>query len=163
MCSVTSTPAPIMTKDPRVLLYHWRDSIHNMVMDNKAMQKRGWRRMVQLSLVFFLSQINIRPLSRALLEAQQLDTESLSTRTLGKGVIPLSGSRYLLTWHDSNINVAKFNAFSRSGKSFCPPILTILILDREPERALEWIDCIVSRFDFTHVIPGHLDNDSKAD
>ncbi len=145
-----------------MLLYHWRDSIHNVVVDDKATQKRGWRRMVQLSLVFFLSQINIRPLSRALLEAQQLDTESLSTRTLGKGVIPLSGSRYLLTWHDSNINVAKLNAFSWSGKSFCPPILTILILDRELERALEWIDGIMSQFDFTHVIPGHLNNDSKA-
>ena len=48
-------------------------------------------------------------------------------------------------------------------KLFCPPpILTKLILDREPQRTLDWVDRIVRRFHFTHAIPGHLNNYVKA-
>lgn len=41
--------------------------------------------------------------------------------------------------------------------------MTKLILDREPTRTLEWVDRITKRFpNFTHVIPGHLNNYVKA-
>lgn len=51
----------------------------------------------------------------------------------------------------------------RSHAQFRSPVLTKLILDREPNRALEWVARITRRFDFTHVIPGHLNNYVKAD
>ena len=55
-----------------------------------------------------------------------------------------------------------FNAISQDGKLFCPPILTKLILDREPERTLTWVDTICRRFPFERVIPSHLNNNVKA-
>ena len=58
--------------------------------------------------------------------------------------------------------LANFNAISQNGKLFCPPILTKLILDREPQKTLDWVDRIVTRFQFTHVIPGHLNNYVKT-
>ena len=162
VCSVTSSPPPIVMEDTRALLYHSRDSILDAVVDDDATRKKGWRRMVQFGLVFFPSQIDVVPLGRALSEAQRLERESPTTRALGEGAIP-GGSLYPWTWHGGDVDVANFDAISQGGKLFCPPILTKLILDREPERALEWVDRIVGRFDFTHVIPGHLNNYVKAD
>ncbi|KAL3803941.1 hypothetical protein ACHAW5_001718 [Stephanodiscus triporus] len=163
VCSVTSAPPPIVEEDPRALLYHSRDSIRDEVVDDEATRRRGWRRMVQFGLVFFPSQIDVVPLGRAVSEARRLDGENPSTKKLGEGAIPFGGSLYPWTWHDGDADIENFNAISRGGKLFCPPILTKLILDREPERALEWVDRIVGRFDFARVIPGHLNNYVKAD
>jgi hypothetical protein len=81
-------------------------------------------------------------------------------KSLGVGGVP--GSLYPWTWHDNDADLVNFNAISQGGKLFCPPILTKLILDREPQKTLEWVDRITKRFEFTHVIPGHLNNYVKA-
>lgn len=114
--------------------------------------------MVQFGLVFFPSQIDVVPFGRAIEESTKIDP---SMKTLGEGAVP--GALYPWTWHDNDADLANFNAISENGKLFCPPILTKLILDREPQRTLEWVDRITRRFDFTHVIPGHLNNFVKAD
>ena len=114
--------------------------------------------MVQFGLVFFPSQIDVVPFGKAISESRRIDP---SMKTLGEGAVP--GALYPWTWHDNDVDLANFNAISQNGKLFCPPILTKLILDREPQRTLEWVDRIVKRFDFTHVIPGHLNNYVKAD
>ena len=163
VCSVTSTPPPIVAEDQRALLYHSRNSILDDVVDDDATRRRGWRRMVQFGLVFFPSQIDVVPVGRALSEARTLDSSNPSTAKLGEGAIPFGGSLYPWTWRGDDADDENFDAISRGGALFCPPILTKLILDREPGRALEWIDRIVSRFDFDRVIPGHLNNYVKAD
>jgi hypothetical protein len=113
--------------------------------------------MVQFGLVFFPSQIEVVPLQRALLEANHIEP---SMKSLGVGGVP--GSLYPWTWHDNDADLANFIAISQNGKLFCPPILTKLILDREPEKTLEWVNRITQRFDFTHVIPAHLNNFVKV-
>jgi len=46
-----------------------------------------------------------------------------------------------------------------NGKLFCPPILTKLILDREADATLDWVDRVSQRFsDMKRVIPCHLNN-----
>jgi hypothetical protein len=55
-----------------------------------------------------------------------------------------------------------FRTISNNGKIFCPPILTKLILDREPVKTLEWAERVASRFDFERIIPCHLNNNVKA-
>ena len=112
---------------------------------------------VQFGLVFFPSQIEVVPLGRAIIESRKIDP---SMRPLGEGAVP--GALYPWTWHDNNADLANFNAISQDGKLFCPPILTKLILDREPVKTLEWVRRITKRFEFTHVIPGHLNNYVKA-
>ena len=157
VCSVTKDPPKIIEEDPRAMLFHARDSINDIVVDDEATRQRGWRRMVQFGLVFFPSQIDVVPAGRAIKEASKIDP---SMKSLGEGAVP--GSLYPWTWHDNDVDLANFNAISQNGKLFCPPILTKLILDREPQKTLDWVDRIVTRFQFTHVIPGHLNNYVKT-
>jgi hypothetical protein len=157
VCSVTKTPPKVIQEDPRAMLYHARDTIDDVVVDDEATREKGWRRMVQFGLVFFPSQIDVVPVGRAIAEAGRIDP---SMKSLGVGGVP--GNLYPWTWHDNDADLANFNAISQDGKLFCPPILTKLILDREPVKTLEWVDRITKRFGFTHVIPGHLNNYVKA-
>ena len=157
VCSVTKTPPKVIQEDPRALLFHARDSIHEIVKDDKATREKGWRRMVQFGLVFFPSQIEVVPFGRAISEASKIEPTMTS---LGVGAVP--ANLYPWTWHDNNADLANFNAISQNGKLFCPPILTKLILDREPQRTLDWVNRITTRFAFTHVIPGHLNNYVKT-
>uniref|UniRef100_A0A7S4J269 Uncharacterized protein n=2 Tax=Odontella aurita TaxID=265563 RepID=A0A7S4J269_9STRA len=155
--SVTDDPPPIIAEDPRAMLFHARDSIGETVKDDEETRKRGWRRMVQFGLVFFPSQIDVVPFGEAISEAGRVDG---SMRPLGQGAVPFS--LYPWTWHANGADRANFDAISKGGALFCPPILTKLILDREPVKTLEWVDRVASRFDFERVIPCHLNNDVKA-
>ena len=161
VCSVTKDPPKIIQEDPRALLFHARDSINDIVADNIETRQKGWRRMVQFGLVFFPSKIDVVPFGRAIEEASGRRIDP-SMRSLGEGAVP-GGKLYPWTWRSADADVANFDAISQNGKLFCPPILTKLILDREPKRTLEWADRVASRFDFTHVVPGHLNNYVKAD
>jgi hypothetical protein len=113
--------------------------------------------MVQFGLIFFPSQIDVVPLGQALREARMVDP---SRRNLGNDAVPLS--LYPWTWHDNNADLRNFQAISQGGALFCPPILTKLILDREPDRTLAWVDTVCQRFPFERVISCHLNNNVKA-
>ncbi|KAL7461599.1 hypothetical protein ACHAXS_002017 [Conticribra weissflogii] len=158
VCSVTQTPPKVIREDPRALLYHARDSIEDVVEDTPATRNKGWRRMVQFGLVFFPSQIDVVPVGKAIRDARRIDP---SMAQLGDGAVP-GGALYPWTWRGDDADLADFDAISQNGTLFCPPILTKLILDREPEKTLEWVGRIADRFDFDHVIPGHLNNYVEA-
>lgn len=155
--SVTDTPPKIISEDPRAMLFHARDSINDVIEDTEENRKKGWRRMVQFGLVFFPSQIDVVPFSKAISEASQIDPKM---KPLGDGAVPFS--LYPWTWHDNDADLSNFNEISKGGEIFCPPILTKLILDREPQKTLDWADRICSRFDFNRIIPCHLNNYVKA-
>mmetsp|Transcript_11419 Transcript_11419/g.27263 ORF Transcript_11419/g.27263 Transcript_11419/m.27263 type:complete len:594 (+) Transcript_11419:41-1822(+) len=155
--SVTDTPPPIIQEDPRAMLFHARDNITEIVEDTPLNRRRGWRRMVQFGLVFFPSQINVVPTGEAIKEAFQIDK---SMSNLGDGAVPFNV--YPWTWN-GNDDERNFNMISQNGKLFTPPILTKLILDREVEGTLEWVDRVVTRFpNMKRVIPCHLNNNVQA-
>jgi len=154
--SVTDTPPKIIEEDPRALLFHARDSINDPIQDTLETRQKGWRRMVQFGLVFFPSQIDVVPFGKAIKEAGQIDP---SLRNLGDGAVPYS--LYPWTWR-GDTDKSNFKTISDGGELFCPPILTKLILDREPEKTIEWVDRICNKFDFERVIPCHLNNNVKA-
>jgi len=151
---VDKKPPAIIEEDPRALLFHARDNITEIVADTPENRERGWRRMVQFGLVFFPSQITVVSAGQALKEATQVDPRM---KNLGEGAVPIN--LYPWTW-DGNSDVKNFEAISNNGKLFCPPILTKLILDREPEITLDWVDRVTKRFsDMKRLIPCHLNND----
>jgi len=113
---------------------------------------------VQFGLVFFPSQIEVVAFGEAIRQAGRIDP---SMKPLGEGAVP-GGALYPWTWHDNDADLANFNVISQNGKLFCPPILTKLILDREPNKTLDWVRRITDRFDFDHIIPGHLNNYVQA-
>lgn len=153
---VDTNPPAIIEEDPRALLFHARDNITEIVADTPENRRRGWRRMVQFGLVFFPSQITVVPTGEALKEAIGVDP---SMKNLGDGAVPLN--LYPWTW-DGDSDLRNFQAISNNGKLFCPPILTKLILDREPKITLDWVDRVSKRFsDMKRIIPCHLNNNIK--
>ena len=153
--SVTNDPPPIVQEDPRALLFHARDTAIDPVVDSIASRQKGWRRMVQFGSVFFPSHIAVRSVNQALEEAKNVPPE---LRNLGEGAIPGS-VLYPWAWVDGDADRESFDAISQNGKLFCPPILTKLILDREPQRTLEFVDRVSQRFkDMKRIIPCHLNN-----
>ena len=155
--SIDKTPPPIIQEDSRALLFHARNNINEVVPDTPEIRERGWRRMVQFGLVFFPSQINVVPAGKALKEAGQVPRSMMN---LGDGAVPLN--LYPWTWNEDD-DVKNFEVISQHGKLFSPPILTKLILDREPSRTLEWVDTVCRRFpDMQRIVPCHLNNNVKA-
>jgi Domain of unknown function (DUF4336) len=160
--SVTKDPPPIISEDPRALLFHARDyATENILEDTPEIRAKGWRRMVQFGLVFFPSQITVVPtLSQAITDANNVRPE---LRNLGDGAIPLNGALYPWTWNPNDADQLNFDYISQNGKLFCPPILTKLILDREPVATLEFVDRVCTRFsNMKRIIPCHLNNNVEV-
>mmetsp|Transcript_34849 Transcript_34849/g.35015 ORF Transcript_34849/g.35015 Transcript_34849/m.35015 type:complete len:559 (-) Transcript_34849:195-1871(-) len=151
---VSPDPPPIIEEDPRAMLFHARDSIDDIVLDTEANRRKGWRRMVQFGLIFFPSQIKVVGFGEALSSARKIDKRM---KPLGEGAVPFS--LYPWMWNGDD-DLRNFNAIVDSGL-FCPPILTKLILDREPVGTLDFVNR-VSRFPFDRIVPCHLDNNIKA-
>ena len=155
--SVSKNIPPILEEDPRALLFHARDNITEIVQDTPETRARGYRRVVQFGLTFFPSQIQISGARQALKEASEVDP---SMRTLSDGAVPLN--LYPWAWNGDS-DKYNFDVISQNGKLFCPPILTKLILDREPKATLEWVDRVCAKYpDFQRIIPCHLNNNVKA-
>ena len=153
---VSAEPPAILQQDPRALLYHARDQATDHVADTPAARRKGWRRMAQFGLVFFPSQIAVSSVPQAFAEAKQIPA---SLGNLGSGAVPFN--LYPWSWPNGDADLENFNAFQN--KLFCPPILTQLILNREADRTLEFVDQVATRFSgMKRIIPGHLDNNIPA-
>ena len=158
VCSVTADPPAIIAQDPRGLFFHARNRATDDVDDTVETRRRGWRRMVQFGLVFFPSQIKVSSVGEAFDDARHVPADLTN---LGLDAVP--GKLYPWSWPDDVTDQANFDAISQGGKLFCPPILTKLILDREPEATLEWVDRVVQRFPQTQrVLACHLNGNVKA-
>jgi Domain of unknown function (DUF4336) len=173
VCSVTADPPAIIQEDARALLFHCRDRIdEHIVADTPELRRKGWRHMVQFGLVFFPSQIEIVPrtVSQAIQDANRFVPRNL--RNLGDGAVPFGGKLYPWIWNNNNASdddkgdadLRNFNAISQNGKLFCPPILYKLILDREPQATLAWVDAVVTSLapDMQRIIPSHLNNNIEV-
>lgn len=154
---VSEEPPAILQQDPRALLYHARDqATDNIGADTPEMRRKGWRRMAQFGLVFFPSQIAVSSVTQAFADAKEIPA---ALGNLGSGAIPFN--LYPWSWPNSDADLEHFKAFQ--DKLFCPPILTQLILNREADRTLAFVDRVAIRFSgMKRIIPGHLDNNIPA-
>ncbi|KAJ1423085.1 hypothetical protein B484DRAFT_331915 [Ochromonadaceae sp. CCMP2298] len=155
---VGDRPSPILLDDPRALLFHSKDSMLEEVEDTEEARLRGWRRMALFGLVFYPSGILVSSVFETLKNLPKV-SESLSR--LGQGAVPISGGLYPWSW------VGRFASLFGGSVSPAPgllvaPILQTLILNREPERVLEWADRVGS-WKFSRIIPSHLENNIRAD
>lgn len=159
--SVTEEPPAIIQEDPRALLFHSRDTNSDATLlekgDTPELRRKGWRRMVQFGVIFLPSQIDVPSIGQDLNDRKETPPE---LRNLGEGAVP--ANLYPWKWRGDE-DLKSFQAISNGGAMFCPPILTKLILDREPERTLAWVDRVCERFSgMQRVVPCHLNNDIKA-
>lgn len=125
-----------------------------VVQDTPANRRKGWRRMVLFGLGFQPGGIKIRDISEALMMIKDVPSEM---RRLGAGTIPFDGGFYPWDWVKSE----EPNFKALLGGVFVAPILQKLILNREPERVLDFVDK-VCEWDFTRLIPCHLGDDIRT-
>jgi len=158
VCSVTKDPPAIIAEDPRGLFFHARNKATDEVEDTPETRQRGWRRMVQFGLVFFPGKIKVSSFKEAFEDAKNVPAD---VANLGADAVP--AKLYPWSWPDDEADQVNFDAISQGGKLFCPPILTKLILDREPDATLAWVDRVVKRFPETQrVLACHLNGNVKA-
>lgn len=152
--NVDDEPPAIIQDDPRALLYHARDTQSEVIEDTKANRLKGWRRMVLFGLGFQPGGIQIRDTYDAI---KGLKDVTKDMKKLGDGAIPLSGGLYPWDWVKSEM--PNFKALQ--GGVFVAPILQKLILNRDPEKVLAFVN-EVSKWNFKRIIPCHLGNDIKS-
>ena len=153
--SVDDEPPAIIQDDPRALLYHARDTQSEIVQDTPENRRKGWRRMVLFGLGFQPGGIVIRDTLESIKALKDVNPDM---KKLGAGAIPFDGGLYPWDWVKSEL--PNFKALQ--GGVFVAPILQKLILNREPEKVLDFVDEICVRWDFRRIIPCHLGNDIKS-
>ena len=145
---------PILQEDPRALLYHSRDNVLEKVQDNEITRQRGFRRMTLFSLIFFPSGIAVSNIIDAFSVLKKTSEES---KLLGQGSVPFSGGLYPWSWVKSE----ELNFKKLQGGLLVAPILQKLIMDREPDRVLDWADKI-AKWPIKRIIPSHMENNIKS-
>ncbi len=151
---IDDEPPAIIQEDPRALLYHARDDMFQIVQDSPSNRRKGWRRMVLFGLTFQPAGIKILDSLEALKLTKQVDNEM---KKLGDGAIPFDGGFYPWEWIEDDL--PSFKALQ--GGLLVAPILQKLILNREPEKVLQWADQ-VAKWPIKRIIPCHLANDIKT-
>jgi hypothetical protein len=124
------------------------------VLDTIENRRKGWRRMALFGLVFYPSGIKVSGVKEAF---DQIPKVSPEMRLLGDGAIPIDGALYPWSWVKSDIP----NFKSLQGGLLVAPILQKLILDREPEKVLKWVNTI-QNWKFKRIIPCHFANNIKT-
>lgn len=147
-------PPAILEEDPRAILYHSRDNALEEVRDTEETRLRGYRRMTLFSLIFFPSGISVSSIIDAFSAIGKVSREA---KLLGEGSVPISGGLYPWSWIISEVN----NFKALQGGLLVAPILQKLIMDREPERVLDWADK-VAQWPIKRIIPSHMQNNIKT-
>jgi len=151
---ITAEPPAIIQDDPRALLYHARKNMMEIITDTPGNRRIGWRRMVLFGLVFMPGGIKITDTFEAI---KMLKDAPVEMKVLGEGAIPYDGGLYPWDWIEDD--KPSFDAIA--GGLLVAPIIRYLIVNREPQQVLEWVDN-VCKWPFERIIPCHLDNDIKA-
>eukprot|EP01041_Mallomonas_annulata_P011182 gene11182-23362_t len=152
--NIESEPPAIIQDDPRALLYHARNDMFEIVKDTPENRRKGWRRMILFGLTFQPAGINITDTFEAI---KMLKDAPVEMKVLGEGAIPYDGGLYPWRWVEDDR--PSFEALQ--GGLLVAPILRELILNREPNIVLEWVDKIC-QWPFQRIIPCHLGNNIKA-
>eukprot|EP01038_Epipyxis_sp_PR26KG_P015149 gene15149-20406_t len=142
---------PIINENPTSILFHSKDDMLDEVIDTQENRLKGWKRMILFGLYFIPSGIRIKGVFETFSLLPKVSKESAK---YGEGVIPISGGLYPWSWIKSEKN--NFEKLQKN-RLFVAPILRELILNREPEKVLEFVDK-VSSWPIKRVIPGHLNN-----
>ena len=154
IAKIENDPPKIVAEDPRALLYHSRDNRREIVQDTPENRRKGWRRMVLFGLTFFPSGIDVASVGEVISTLDEVPEEMAK---LGEGALPFSSSLYAWSWaRDERPN---FKALQNG--LLVAPILQKLILNRDPERVLKWVN-EVCKWPFRRIIPCHLANNIKA-
>jgi Domain of unknown function (DUF4336) len=141
--SIPEQPPAIVQLDPDPLLFHARDLASDPIMDTPAQRLKGWQRVVLFTFYFRPSAVKISSIPQVL---QSLSTAPDHSRRAFFGLYPFQ-------WQEQWL--ASFQALQGNGRLLVAPILQQLILNRQPQLALAWVDR-VAQWDFQQIVPCHF-------
>jgi len=148
--AATAEPPPILTEEPEyvaALLFHARDDPLEIVADSPEARRKGWRRIVLLFNFFFPGAAAVDLGAGPLLESR------LFSRPYRYGW----GGWQPLAWKGDDSELRSFEAYIGNGKPTVYTIVQIILARGNSGEALrQWVDT-VSQWDFTKIVPAHLD------
>lgn len=141
---IPEEPPAIVQLDPTPLLFHARDQVGEPVVDTPAMRRKGWQRIALFAFYFRPSALKVMPFWESLRAATQ---SPLRQPQFYWGWYPF---QWRLDWQRS------FEALRGDGRLLVAPILQTLILNRAPQKTLDWVNQVAT-WDFQQIIPCHFD------
>lgn len=140
---LSENPPPVMELDPTPLLFHAKDRAGDKVENTLANRAKGWQRICLFALYFQASTLEVSPWAEVWRESRQVDDRH---RENYFGLYPF---RWRSDWSNT------FQTLWGGGKVRVAPILQELILNREPETVLQWVEKITS-WPVETLIPCHF-------
>jgi Domain of unknown function (DUF4336) len=141
--SIPATPPEVVQLDPYPLLFHARDKASEAVVDTPDRRLIGWQRIVLFTFYFRPSMVEIDQ-TLAMLKSVRKAADR-SPRAFW-GLYPF---RWQPHWQKS------FDQTAHQGRLIVAPILQQLILNRQTEKTLAWVEK-VAQWDFQQVISCHF-------
>lgn len=109
--------------------------------------------MTLFSLIFYPSGITVNNIIDCFLNLYKISDD---IKILGEGSVPFRGL-YPWNW----VIDEEKNFKSLQGGLLVAPILQKLIMDREPEKVIDWVNTVV-KWDIKQIIPSHMENNVKS-
>ncbi len=144
LVSIPQTPPAIVELDPYPLLFHAREDALEPIVDTPANRLKGWHRICLFAMYFQPTVLEVPKWSQVFRNAFSAPDKS------SKAYFGL----YPFQWRDDWQKC--FNSLYREGRLLVAPILQSLILNRDRQATLTWIDKLAS-WDFQQIIPCHFD------
>ena len=148
--SIPEVPPAILQLDPYPLLFHAKDRAADVIEDTPDNRRQGWQRICLFALYFRPSVLEVAPWGKVFREAFQAPERS---RKAFYGLFPF---RWKPDWQRC------FHSLRGNGNLLVAPILQTLILNRNPQETLAWVNQVAS-WDFGRIIPCHFDSPLTAD
>lgn len=148
--SIPEDPPAILQLDSYPLLFHAKDRAEDAIEDTPENRRKGWQRIALFSFYF-------RPSALKTLKAGQcLRNAFKASERSGKSYFGILPWQWQEGWRRS------FESLRGDGRIFVAPILQRLILNRDPQATLHWVDTVIE-WNFKCIIPCHFDSPLQSD
>jgi len=145
LISIPEDPPEIIQSVPDCLLFHAKDDVFDQVLDSPASRRKGWQRICLLSLYFQPQSLEVTGIKQTLQESFQASDRS------SKAYFGLYPFKWHWSWQES------FDKLRDNGKLLVAPILQELILNRDPQGVINWVETVAS-WDIERMIASHFDS-----
>ena len=142
--SVPAEPPEILNLDPYPLLFHAKDDVFDVVEDTPTNRCIGWQKICLFGLYFQVDALDVVPTGEMV---KNVGKASDRSKRAYFGLLPW---RWKSDWQRS------FTELRQDGRLLVAPILQTLILNRDPQQVMEWVEKVAS-WNFRQIIPCHFD------
>ena len=144
LVSIPTEPPEVVQVEPFPLLFHAKDHSADEIIDTPEQRRRGWKRIALFSFYFRSDALNVRGVGQTLQDAKTARDRS------AKNYFGLYPFDWQANWEQS------FDKLSGGGRLLVAPILQTLILNRQPQDVLNWVDRM-AQWQIETIIPCHLE------